>query len=144
MSDVFEDVVAFCRMFAMFEREQVCCGTVTPAQCVVLQTLRKGSWDVSSLAAHARVTKGAMTRLVDGLQSREWVERTQSDDDGRRFEITLTKAGAKEAQRLATLTEQSIQMILDEIPKGQRAQVIESLHLLREAAEATRTRLPCC
>ena len=144
MSDVFDDVVAFCRMFAMFEREQVCCGTVTPAQCVVLQTLRNGSWDVSSLAAHARVTKGAMTRLIDGLQSRDWVERTQSDDDGRRFDITLTKAGAKEAERLATLTEQSIQMILDEIPKGQRAQVVESLHLLREAAEAARTRLPCC
>jgi hypothetical protein len=32
-------------MFAMLEREQVCCGTVTVAQCVVLQTLLEGTWE---------------------------------------------------------------------------------------------------
>lgn len=144
MSEVFDDVVAFCRMFAMFEREQVCCGTVTPAQCVLLQTLRSGSWDVSSLAAQNRVTKGAMTRLIDGLEARGFVQRTQNAEDARRFEITLTKSGAREADRLAELTEQSIQLILDRIPKAQRGQVIESLHLLRQAAEETRTSLPCC
>lgn len=144
MSAVFDDVVAFCRMFAMFEREQVCCGTVTPAQCVLLQTLRSGSWDVSRLAAHARVTKGAMTRLVDGLEGRGLVERMQSSEDARRFEIALTKRGVREADRLAALTEQSIQLILDRIPKTKHAQVVESLHLLRQAAEETRSALPCC
>lgn len=144
MSEALEDVVAFCRMFAMFEREQVCCGTVTPAQCVLLQTLRSGDWDVSSLAAHTRVTKGAMTRLVDGLETRGWVERTQSERDARRFSITLTKSGRKEAERLASLTEESIAMILGCIPEQDRAQVLRSVRLLREAAEQTRSHLTCC
>ncbi|MEM8607671.1 MAG: MarR family transcriptional regulator [Myxococcota bacterium] len=144
MSEVFNDVVAFCRLFAMFEREQVCCGTVTPAQCVLLQTLRSGSWDVSSLAAQTRVTKGAMTRLVDGLETRGLVERVQSEEDARRFAIRLTQEGEREAKRLAALTEQSIKLILDRIPKRKRSQVIESLGLLRHAAEETRSALPCC
>ncbi|MCP4302111.1 MAG: hypothetical protein GY783_16120, partial [Gammaproteobacteria bacterium] len=70
MSTLVDDVVAFCRMFAMLERDQVCCGAVTVAQCVVLQTLLEGTWDASTLASHARATKGAMTRLLVGLESR--------------------------------------------------------------------------
>ncbi|MEM7138858.1 MAG: MarR family transcriptional regulator [Myxococcota bacterium] len=144
MTQVFDDIVAFCRMFALFERDQVCCGTVTSAQCVLLQTLREGDWDVSSLARHTGVTKGAMTRLVDGLETRGFVQRTRSEEDARRFAVTLTKRGSEESDRLVRLTEESIAIILEQVPKQQRGQVIESLHLLREAAERTRTKLTCC
>ena len=144
MSSVVEDVIAFCRMFSSFEREEICCGTVSPAQCVLLQTLTDGEWDVSSLASHTRVTKGAMTRLVDGLQSRDWVVREKAEDDARRVLISLTPPGKKEAQRLRALTEKSIAAILKGIPKPDRPQVIRSLTLLRKSAEQTRTQLDCC
>ncbi len=144
MKGVIDDVIAFCRMFAVFEREEICCGTVTPAQCVLLQTLRSGEWDVSSLAAHTRVTKGAMTRLIDGLEKRGWVSRDQSNDDGRRFLVSLTADGTKESKRLVELTEKSIATILGRIPESERGRVIQSLHLLRQAAEDTRSELDCC
>lgn len=144
MKGVIDDLLAFCRMFSIFEREEICCGTVTPAQCVLLQTLRSGNWDVSSLAAHTRVTKGAMTRLIDGLEKRGWVSRQQSNDDGRRFVISLTPQGDAESKRLVELTENSIATILSRIPEGERDQVIRSLRLLRQAAEETRLQLDCC
>jgi DNA-binding MarR family transcriptional regulator len=144
MSSVVEDVLAFCRMFSSFEREEICCGTVSPAQCVLLQTLTEGEWDVSTLASQARVTKGAMTRLVDGLENRSWVTREKAEDDARRVLISLTPAGKKEATRLYRLTEKSIATILNRIPKADRPQVIRSLTLLRTAAEQTRTHLDCC
>ena len=75
MNTIVDDVIAFFRMFSSFEREEICCGTVSPAQCVLLQTLLEDEWDVSGLATHTRVTKGAMTRLVDGLEGRGWVRR---------------------------------------------------------------------
>lgn len=144
MSSVVEDVIAFYRMFASFEREEICCGTVSPAQCVLLQTLTEGEWDVSSLAFQARVTKSAMTRLIDGLETRDWVEREKAEDDGRRVLVKLTSDGKQEAKRLRDLTEQSINTILETIPRAERPQVIRSIHLLRDAAERTRTRLDCC
>ena len=144
MSSVVEDVIAFCRMFSSFEREEICCGTVSAAQCVLLQTLMEGEWDVSALASHTRVTKGAMTRLVDGLENRGWVTRERAEDDARRVLVSLTAAGKKEAQRLRSLTEKSIATILNRIPKSDRTQVIRSLNLLRTAAEQTRTHLDCC
>ena len=144
MSSLVEDVIAFCRMFSSFEREEICCGTVSPAQCVLLQTLTEGEWDVSTLASESRVTKGAMTRLVDGLEGRGWVTREKDEDDGRRVLISLTPTGKKEAQRLRHLTEKCIATILQRIPKGDRPQVIRSLNLLRNAAAQTRTHLDCC
>lgn len=144
MSSVVDDVIAFCRMFSSFEREEICCGTVTPAQCVLLQTLTDGEWDVSSLAGHTRVTKGAMTRLVDGLESRGWVVRQRAEDDARRVLISLTADGNKEAKRLGELTERSIAALFERIPSAERAQVIRSIHLLREAAEKTRAQIDCC
>ena len=144
MSSVVDDVIAFCRMFSSFEREEICCGTVSPAQCVLLQTLRDGEWDVSSLASQSRVTKGAMTRLVDGLEKRDWVVREKGEDDGRRVLVSLTTDGKKEAKRLRRLTEQSIATILERIPKDERDQVVRSIHRLREATEEARTQLDCC
>jgi DNA-binding MarR family transcriptional regulator len=144
MSSVVDDVIAFCRMFSSFEREEICCGTVTPAQCVLLQTLTDGQWDVSSLAAHTRVTKGAMTRLVDGLENRGWVARQKAQDDARRVLISLTGDGRKEARRLNQLTERSIAALFEQIPKNERGYVIRSIQLLREAAEKTRAQIDCC
>jgi len=144
MSSVVEDVIAFCRMFSSFEREEICCGSVSPAQCVLLQTLTEGEWDVSTLASQSRVTKGAMTRLIDGLEKRSWVTRGKAEDDARRVLVRLTADGKKEAKRLHRLTEKSIATILERIPKPDRPQVIRSLNLLRSAAEQTRTHLDCC
>lgn len=144
MTGVVEDIVAFFRMFSSLEREQICCGTVSTAQCVLLQTLLEGEWDVSSLAAKTRVTKSAMTRLVDGLEARGWVARDKGPNDGRRVVVSLTAEGKKEAQRLLHLTEKGVAAILEAIPAAQRNQVMQSIHLLRQAAEQTRDRLDCC
>ncbi|MGB5257938.1 MAG: MarR family transcriptional regulator [Woeseiaceae bacterium] len=144
MNTLVDDVVAFCRMFAMLERDQVCCGTVTVAQCVALQTLLEGTWDASNLASHARVTKGAMTRLLDGLESRGFVERHQDPDDGRRWLIELTASGTKEAKRLAGLTENAVGLILSRLPKDKRKPAVAMIADLRRAAEEVRDQLDCC
>ncbi len=144
MNPVVDDIIVFYRMFSSFEREEICCGTVSPAQCVLLQTLMEGEWDVSSLATHSRVTKGAMTRLVDGLVKRDWVARGKSDDDGRRVLVSLTPAGQNEAQRLNCLIANSIDTILQHIPEDERDGVVHSIRLLRQAAELTRNQLDCC
>ena len=144
MSSLVGDVVAFCRMFAMVERDQVCCGTVTVAQCVVLQTLLEGTWDGSTLASHAHVTKGAMTRLLDGLESRGFVERHQDPDDGRRWLIELTAAGTKEARRLAGMTETAVALIMSRMPKDKRKPAVAMIADLRKAAEEVRDQINCC
>ena len=65
MKEFTDELVQICRHFGVFEREMVCCGTVTVPQCLVLQQLRNGATDISTLAGHAGSSISAMTRLVD-------------------------------------------------------------------------------
>lgn len=135
MMPLAHDIVAFCRVFAMFEREMVCCGTVSVAQCVLLQTLREGPQDVSSLARELSVTNGAVTRLVDGLEKRDYVIRHRDADDRRRVHVTLTDAGEAEAQRLIDLTEQAIRSVLVHVPADRIDDVADVMKLLRRAMD---------
>jgi DNA-binding MarR family transcriptional regulator len=144
MNALVDDLVAFCRMFAVLEREQVCCGSVTVAQCLVLQTLLEGTWDVSALASHARVTKGAMTRLLDGLEERGFVRRHQDPQDGRRWVIGLTANGKKEARRLAGMTEDAVERVMSRLPRGRRKPAAAMISDLRKAAEEVRDQIDCC
>ncbi len=144
MKDFSSELIAICRIFGVFEREQVCCGTVTVPQCLVLQALRDEERDINGLAELSHVTASAMTRLVDGLEKNGWVTRARGADDRRRIVVTLTESGRAEAERLHVLTERSVEAVLSKIPKNKRAQVMESVHLVRKALEGARDTLKNC
>jgi DNA-binding MarR family transcriptional regulator len=144
MKHFVDDLVALCRYFGMFEREHVCCGTVTVQQCVVLQGLLGGPSEVGPLADAVGSSPSAMTRLIDGLVSHGWAERVRAADDRRCVHVHLTAQGLKEARRLRGLTEQSVDLVLGAIPKNKRAQVVESVGLVRQAMEDTREAVQNC
>jgi DNA-binding MarR family transcriptional regulator len=85
-----------------------------------------------------------MTRLIDGLVSRNWVERGSDPQDRRRVQIQLTEEGQVEAKRLRRLTEAAIDLVIHKIPKDKRAQVLESITLIRKAMEEARDAVQCC
>lgn len=144
MKDIVGELVGICRVFGVFERAAVCCGTVTVPQCVALQAMLDGDHDVTRLAVHMGVSASAMTRLADGLERRGWVRRVRGDDDRRRVDLELTPEGRREAVRLREATEKGVASVLAHVPKGKHAQVIESLRLLRAALEQARESVTCC
>lgn len=86
-----------------------------------------------------------MTRLVDGLYQRGWVERDRDKEDRRRVQVSLTDVGRAEAQELRDRTRLAFEPILAQIPRDKRAQVVESMGLLRAAMEATQgSQADCC
>lgn len=137
-----DDLVAFARLFGLLERNAVCCGTVSVAQCVALQTLTEGAWTNASLAEQLGVTPGAVSRLLDGLEAQGWVERRRSPDDRRQVAPHLTPTGRAEAKRLHDLTAATLAVVLDKVPGAQRKSVEAAIHLLRVAAEQTRSEWP--
>lgn len=144
MSAFSEDLVALCRHFGVFERDRICCGTVTVQQCVVLQTLLSGPSEVRPLADAVGNSPSAMTRLVDGLERRGWVSRERSAEDRRRVDVLLTDEGRAEALRLQTMTVQAVEAVLAAIPEDKREQVLESVGLVRRALERSRHQITCC
>jgi DNA-binding MarR family transcriptional regulator len=138
------ELVSICRHFGVFERDAVCCGTVTVPQCIVMQQLLDAEREVSALASSVGVTVSAMTRMVDGLTARRFVERGRGEDDKRRVTVRLTRAGRTEAERLRGLTEGAIGAVFSRIPGDKHASVVEALRLLRTAIEGARADLEAC
>ncbi len=144
MTAFVDDLVALCRTFGLFERERVCCGSVTVQQCVVLQALLDGRSEVGPLAERAGSSPSAMTRLLDGLVRRGWVERVRDAQDRRCVIVGLTAEGRGEAERLRALTNDAIGAVFGGIPEEKRAQVVESVGLIRQAVEDARDALKGC
>ncbi len=134
-SSFVKALLGLLRQAGMFERDAICCGTVTVQQCVALQLLLEAPRDNGELAELTGVAASSATRLVDGLQRRGFVERTPDPADRRHILIELTKAGVEEAKRLEALTEARIGEVLRAIPKKKHAQVLESVQLIAGALE---------
>ncbi len=145
MNAITAELVRICRYFGAFEREAVCCGTVTVPQCLVMQELlAEGPRDVSRLAAFAGTSVSAMTRLVDGLGKRGFAERARDPDDRRRVLVTLTETGAAEAERLGAMTEVGVMRVLGHVPVADRADVVRVLEILRRAMDEADLGRGCC
>jgi DNA-binding MarR family transcriptional regulator len=139
-----DELIAICRYFGAYEREMVCCGTVTVPQCLVLQQLRAGGLDMGALATGSGGSVSAMTRLVDGIERRGWAERVRDPDDRRRVLVRLTAAGEKEADRLRAVTDELVALLFAHIPEDRREQVVESMRLVRRAMDAIGGALAGC
>ncbi|HEY3774312.1 MAG TPA: MarR family transcriptional regulator [Solirubrobacteraceae bacterium] len=68
-------------------------GDVTPAQSALLRNVGDDGARPSELAAHADVTRQAITKLVDELERLDLVRRDPDPDDGRGVIIRYTDRG---------------------------------------------------
>jgi DNA-binding MarR family transcriptional regulator len=140
-----DDLVALCRVFGFAERDFICCGTVTVQQCGCLQALLEDSLEAKALADRLGSSPSAATRLVDGLVKQGWAERVRDTTDRRKVHVQLTGSGQTEAERLRLRTAQMVEAMLSRIPADKRAQVVESVGLIRKAAEDIQAfGLGCC
>ncbi|GFE88100.1 MarR family winged helix-turn-helix transcriptional regulator [Steroidobacter agaridevorans] len=79
------------RIEGLFEQQNF-----TLQQWAVLMYLRDGlATTTADMCRNLHHDSGAMTRLVDQLESRKLIERRRSADDRRVVELSLTEAGAE-------------------------------------------------
>jgi len=134
-------VVSFVRSFGLHRPERTPCGFAAGvADAHALSELAGGPIRQSELVARLGLTKSTVSRLVEGLVDRGWAERDSVSDDGRGVMVRLTPAGREAADRLAAARARRMVALLDAVPAERRAEVIEVLALLKEAARASDAR----
>jgi DNA-binding MarR family transcriptional regulator len=134
---------ALVRRFGISERADVACCGMTVAQAATLETLRsEGAMRLGELGRRLGVTASTLTRNLSRLEEAGLVARAADAHDARAARVDLTPAGRKAAERLESMEQEFGRAILERIPVGKRAAVVNALsELLVAVRGATES---CC
>ncbi|MDQ2998725.1 MAG: MarR family winged helix-turn-helix transcriptional regulator [Chloroflexota bacterium] len=133
-----EQLIALIRAFGLHRPDQTPCGKpVAVAEAHALMELIQGvPLSQNDLAARLHLEKSTVSRLVGIMESRGWIARARSAQDGRARELFLTDIGRQMAAELAEARRAKFARVFEAIPEAERAVVFESLQMLVEAMRA--------
>jgi DNA-binding MarR family transcriptional regulator len=131
------------RRFAVSERADVSCCGVTVAQAAALEALSgHGPMRLSDLGRRLGIAPSTLTRNLERLVEAGLVTRLTDARDARSARVRLTASGRRAAAGVAKQEESFARQVLERIPEGRRAVVVESLgELLAAVRGATEA---CC
>ena len=130
-----EQLIALIRAFGLHQPDQTPCGKpVAVAEAHALMELAQGApLSQNDLVARLQLEKSTVSRLVGILETRGWIVRARSAQDGRARELRLTESGRQIAADLAEARRTKFARVFDAIPEQERAAVLASLQILVEA-----------
>ena len=133
-----EQLIALIRAFGLHRPDQTPCGKpVAVAEAHALMELAQmAPLSQNDLATRLQLEKSTVSRLVGILESRGWIARARSAQDGRARELRLTDTGEQMAADLAEARRAKFARVFDAIPEAERATVLGSLQILVEAMRA--------
>lgn len=105
-------------------------------QWIALKKLGDGSaLTASDLCREMRHDNGALTRLLDQLEERGYVERQRSKQDRRVVDLQITDAGLLKVKELTPLVVNNLNTILDPFSAEEFAQLSGLLNKLKTRLE---------
>ncbi|MFK7801650.1 MAG: MarR family winged helix-turn-helix transcriptional regulator [Anaerolineae bacterium] len=134
-----EQIIAFVRAFGLHKNEETPCGKpISVAEAYVLMELSR---DIQLpqlvLVKRLNLAKSTVSRLVQQMLKRGWLERERSGEDGRVWLWQLTSKGKKIASEVAEARSQKFEHIIGQIPESSQESVLKSLNILVEAIHGT-------
>ena len=122
-----------CHLGNMNQADCCCCG-VSTAQCFILVEIgRKPGISVKELAEILRIDKSGVSRSVEELVQKGFVERNPSKEDRRYVVLNLLPKGQARFEKIENDMYLKFKEVLEQIPEGKQEQVIEALKLYNEA-----------
>lgn len=104
--------------------------TPTMGQMRMLAKLAERPWSLSELAAAHQVTPSSMSRTVDVLVQRNWVERATAPDDRRKVVLRLTPAGYAAHTAIRDAAREAAARLIEQLDERQRAHLYKGLSAL--------------
>lgn len=122
-----------CHLGNINESDCCCCG-VSGAQCfVIVEIGRKPGISVKELAEILHIDKSGVSRSVEELVQKGFVERKPSVKDRRFVVLNLLPKGQERFEKIEHDMYLKFKEILEQIPADKQEQVLEALRLYNEA-----------
>src|SRR4051794_20164161 len=132
-------LLALARGLGRIARERARAGDVTPQQAETLQLIaQRGALSTSTLATLLGIDPSTASRNLSGLERAGLIARQKGSDDGRQTDVRLTSRGRRAAASVGTGATSAFASLLDRVPRGDRARVLEALDILVKVLDQTR------
>ena len=129
-------LLAVARGLGRIARERARSGDVTPQQAETLQLIaERGALSTSTLATMLGIDPSTASRNLSGLERAGLITRQKGSDDGRQTDVRLTPRGRRAAQTVGTGATSAFGSLLDRVPRGDRARIIDALEVLAMAID---------
>lgn len=129
-------LLAVARGLGRIARERARSGDVTPQQAETLQLIaERGALSTSTLATMLGIDPSTASRNLSGLERAGLITRQKGSDDGRQTDVRLTPRGRRAAQTVGTGASSAFGSLLDRVPRGDRARIIDALEVLAKAID---------
>jgi DNA-binding MarR family transcriptional regulator len=127
-----EQIQIFIRLYGLLEQEYAPCQyPLSPSQAHALQVIgATKSLPHYQLAAHLRLEKSTVSRLVNILVERGWVERTTNPLNRREKLLHLTDAGNTIFEEIQASASAKYHALWQRLPEKRRAQILDALTTL--------------
>jgi len=108
---------------------------IAPAQFGLLMKLSICPCTMSDLARHQEVTLPTVSKSVDMLVRRGWVERWPSTWDRRQTMVRLSRGGRRVLAEAGKHAERQVARTLSRLSSSQRAELVDAMALLSKVLE---------
>lgn len=122
-----------CHLGNINKSDCCCCGISEPECFVLVEIGRKPNVSVKELSEILRLDKSGVSRTVEELVQKDYVERKPSTEDRRFVVLNLTLKGKERFEKIENGMNRKFKEILDKIPVDKRELVIEALELYNVA-----------
>lgn len=125
-------LIGFIRAFGLHQPDATPCGEPIPvSEAHALGELAaQDSLGQLELTRRLRLQKSTVSRLLDQLERRGWVQRRRDPADGRAVRLALTPAGRAAASHLEQARQAKLGALLAAIPAHERGGVLHALDVL--------------
>ncbi len=110
---------------------------LAPAQMGILMRIAAGPCTMSELARFQAVSLPTISKSMDMLVRRGWVERWIDKQDRRQTMARLTPSGRKMLAHIKHRTERQVTRTLAPLTPQERTQLVSTLHILRRVLVAS-------
>ena len=132
-------LLAVARGLGRIARERARAGDVTPQQAETLQLIaERGALSTSTLASLLGIDPSTASRNLTGLEKAGLIARQKGSDDGRQTDVRLTPRGRRAAQTVGTGAASAFASLLDRVPRGERARVVDAVEVLVKVLDQVR------
>jgi len=122
-----------CHLGNMNQSDCCCCGVSTTQCFMIVEIGRKPGISVKELAEILRMDKSGVSRAVEELVQKGFIERNSSKEDRRYVALTLLPKGQERFEKIENDMYLKFKAVLEQIPEEKREQVVEALKLYNEA-----------